>query len=108
MIIGFIVVTMVSLIFLGIGRSSLKSEKAVGFFTFVNPPVVKDIEKYNREVAYLWYGAAILFELLGIPFLFAEQNSPWFIVTIFAVMIITISMIVRYLKIEAKYRGVAP
>ncbi len=104
MIIGFIVFTMVSLIFLGIGRSSLKSEKAVGFFTFVNPPVVKDIEKYNHEVAFLWYGIAILFEISGIPFLFIEQNSPWFVVMIFSVMIITIAMMVIYLKIEAKYR----
>ena len=41
MILGFIVWSVVAIIFWGIGISCRKSHEAVGFFTFDQPPIVK-------------------------------------------------------------------
>lgn len=104
MIIGFIIWSMVAIIFLGIGISCHKSQEAVGFFTFVKPPTVENIEHYNHAVSLLWFVSAILLEMIGIPILFLKQNSPLFIPVIFAVIILVIGMMVAFYRIEAKYR----
>jgi len=102
MIIGFVIWSITALIFLAIGISSCKQKESVGFFTFVNPPIVKDVEKYNRAVSKLWIIAAVLFEFIGTPLLFFEQNSPVFIIVIFATMAWVIAIMVVYIKIEIK------
>lgn len=104
MIIAFIIWSIVAAIFLGIGISCRKSSEAVGFFTFVKPPVVDDIRHYNNAVSVLWFVAAVALEIMGVPFLFLEQNSPVFILLIFAVIILIIVMMVTYIKIEGKYK----
>lgn len=105
MIIGFVIWTIGALVFLGIGISCLKSSKAVGFFTGVKPPIVEDVKGYNRAVSTLWFVVAILLELMGVPFLFLEQNSAYFIFLALPVMALVIGMIVTYLRIEAKYKN---
>ncbi len=102
--IGFIIWSIVAVIFLGIGISCHKSKEAVGFFTFVKPPVVENVERYNNAVAVLWFFFAGVFEILGIPLLFLKQNSPLFIPVIFAVVILDIVTMIVYIKIEAKYK----
>lgn len=104
MIIAFIIWSIVAAIFLGIGISCRRSNEAVGFFTFVKPPVVDDIRRYNNAVSVLWFVAAVVLEIMGVPFLLLEQNSPVFILLIFAVMILIIVMMVTYIKIEGKYK----
>ncbi len=104
MIIGFVIWSIVAIIFLCIGINCRKSNEAVGFFSFVEPPTVKDIAGYNNRVAILWFVAAGVLELMGIPILFLKQNSPLFILIIIAVVILVIIMMVIYLKIEAKYK----
>ncbi len=105
MIIGFIIWTICAVLFVAIGISNLKSDKPVGFFTFANPPTIKeDVKKYNRDVAVLWFVFAFLLELLGTPFLFFEQNSPAFLIIIPGVIVLIIFLMVAYFKIEAKYR----
>lgn len=104
MIIAFIIWSIVAAIFLGIGISCRRSNEAVGFFTFVKPPVVDDIRRYNNAVSVLWFVAAVVLEIMGVPFLFLEQNSPVFILLIFAVIILIIVMMVTYIKIEGKYK----
>ena len=104
MIIGFVIWSIVALIFLWIGINCRKSKEAVGFFTFVEPPTVKDVTAYNNAVAVLWFVAAGVLELIGIPILFLKQNSPLFILIIFAVVILVIVMMMLYLKIESKYK----
>lgn len=104
MIIGFIIWSLVAAIFLGIGISCRKSTEAAGFFTGCKPPEVKDIKKYNHAVANLWFISAAVYEVLGIPLLFLEQNSAGFIPVIFATVWGVIIMVVVYLKIEAKYK----
>lgn len=104
MMIGFIIWSIVAVIFLGIGISCRKSSEAVGFFTFVKPPIVENVERYNNAVSVLWFFFAGVFEILGIPLLILKQNSPLFIPVIFAVVILDIVTIIIYIKIEAKYK----
>lgn len=104
MVIGFIVVSIVALVLLAIGISCRKANEAVGFFTFVKPPKVENVKDYNIAVSILWFVAAGVIEILGIPMLFLEQNSPLFIIVTFAVVILVIVMMVAYIRIEAKYK----
>lgn len=102
--IAFVIWSIVAAIFLGIGMSGRSSKEAVGFFTFVKPPVVTEIAKYNRTVSRIWIVSAVILEILGIPFLFFRQNSPVFLFVVFGVVILLIGMMIAYLKVEAKYR----
>ena len=104
MIVGFIIWSIVAVLFVGIGFSCRKSNEAVGFFTGCNPPIVENVEQYNKAVSRLWFVSAGIYEVMGIPLLFLEQNSLLFIPIIFAVVIGLIIMMVVYLKIEAKYK----
>lgn len=51
MITAFVIDSIVAVIFLAIGVSAWKSKEAMGFFTFVDPPKVKDTRQYNHAVA---------------------------------------------------------
>ena len=104
MIIGFIIVSVIAVIFLSIGISCRNSREAVGFFTFVKPPIVEDVKHYNNAVSILWFVVAGMVEIIGITFLFLQQNSPIWIFVTFGVMILVIVMIIAYLKIETKYK----
>ncbi len=103
MIIAFIIWSIVAVLFLGIGISGRKSKEAVGFFTFVKPPVISDVSKYNHSVSTLWIIAAVILEIIGMPLLFSEQNSPVFISVILGVVALMIGTMIVYLKIQAKY-----
>lgn len=102
--IGFAIWSIVAIIFIGIGAGCRKSREAAGFFTFVKAPEVGDVRKYNRALSVLWFVAAGVLEIVGIPLLFLEQNSPGFIFIIFAVVILMIGMMIGYFRIEARYR----
>ena len=101
---AFIIWSAGAVTLLCIGVSCAKSDKAAGFFTFGEPPVIEDIKSYNKAVAKLWAVFAVIFEIIGIPFLYLKQNSPLVIPVIFAVLLWVILLIVFYLKIENKYR----
>ena len=75
MIAGFIIWSIIALVLIGIGIWAWKSNKAVGFFSGVKPPEVSDARKYNHSVAVLWFAYAVLFELLGLPFLFQGDRK---------------------------------
>lgn len=100
---GFIIWTVAAAIFLAIGMSARKESRAVGFFTFVEPPRVNDVKQYNKEVSLLWIAASLILEFIGIPILFSRQNSFVFCVIILAVLILLIAMMAVYLRIKAKY-----
>ena len=104
MIIGFIIWSIVTVIFVGIGISCRKSSEAVGFFSGCKPPIIENVEQYNRAVSNLWFVTAGVYEIMGVPLLFLEQNSLLFIPIIFGVVLGLIIMMVVYLKIEAKYK----
>ena len=104
MVIAFIIWTLCSVIFAMIGILCIRSKEAVGFFAGCKPTGIKDVKAYNKAVSKLWFVAAIVFELLGIPFLFLEQNSPGFIPVIFGVIIEMMAMMITYVCIESKYK----
>ena len=104
MILGFIIWSIVTVIFLGIGISCRKSREAVGFFTGCKPPVIENVEQYNKAVSKLWFVSAGVYEIMGVPLLFLEQNSLLFVPIIFGVVLGFIVMMVVYLRIEAKYK----
>lgn len=105
MSIGFIIWSVVALIFLSIGFSCRKSDEAVGFFSFAEPPTVSNVKDYNNKVGLLWIISSIVFEIIGIPMLFLKQNSPLVILIVFAIIIWVIVLIVVYLRIEEKYNN---
>lgn len=104
MIIGFVIWSLVAVIFVSVGISCRKSDEAVGFFTGCKPPAIKDVAQYNKAVSILWFVSAGIYEVIGLPLLFLEQNSLLFVPMIFAVVFGVIIMAVVYLKIEGKYR----
>ncbi|MCR5768805.1 MAG: hypothetical protein K6G45_09995 [Lachnospiraceae bacterium] len=104
MIIAFIIWSVCCAVFIVIGIIDWRSKKPVGFFTGVKPPEVTDTIKYNRAVAKLWFVVAILFEILGIPFLFAKQNSPVYILTLVGTVFCMLGLAIGYTFIESKYR----
>lgn len=104
MVIAFIIWSIVAILFALIGVSTYRSRKEAGFFTFVKPPKMKDVVKYNHAVGKLWFVFAAILEVLGIPFLFLEQNSPVVVFLILALMLLVIAISIAYIKIEGKYR----
>ena len=103
MIAGFIIWSLISIALLGIGVLTWRSRKPAGFFAGVNPPEVRDVRKYNHSVAVLWFVYAILFELLGLPFLFLKQNAAGFLWVVLGTVAITIALMIVYNRILRKY-----
>ena len=70
----------------------------------MKPPEVSDARKYNHSVAVLWFAYAVLFELLGLPFLFLKQNSAGFLLSVLGVPLISIALMIVYNLILARYK----
>lgn len=102
-IIGFIIWSVVALIFVFIGIYTWKSNEPVGFFTGQKPPEVTDTKGYNHAVAKIWFVFATVMELLGLPLL-AGQNSPYIMLSVFGAMFSVIGIIVAYVRVETKYK----
>lgn len=102
-VIGFIIWMVASCIFVVIGFSSWHSKAPVGFFTFVRPPQVTDIKRYNHAVAIIWFVFAGCMALLGLPLL-AGQNSPYVMISIVGMMWLCIGIVIAYCRVERKYR----
>ena len=103
MIIGFVIWSLCAVLFFVVGIVDLKSKKPVGFFTGVKPPKITDVKKYNKAVALLWFVTGIIFELIGVPFLYLKQNSPAFVFMMLATVVLVIVMMVIYLSILRRY-----
>ena len=103
MIVAFVIWSALALVFVGIGIWCRRSQKAVGFFSNQEPPTVSDVRGYNRAMSRLWFAFALLYEGMGIPFLFAAQNSPVYAFTVLGVVFLMIGMMIAYNRIEAKY-----
>lgn len=106
MIIGFIIWSVVTILFVGVGINCRKSNEPIGFFTGCKPPEIEKVSEYNRAVSNLWFVSAVVYEHMGIPLLFLEQNNLLFVPIVFGVVIGLIVMMVVYLKIEAKYKRI--
>ncbi len=100
---AFIIWSLCAVVLLVIGIIDLRSEKPVGFFAGVKPPKVRDVKKYNRAVARIWIIGAVIFELLGLPFLFLGQNAAGFIIIEIGTVFWAIGLMIAYVLISAKY-----
>ena len=103
MIVAFLIWTLCALLFIACGIYCRNAKKAVGFFTFTQPPKVKDAKNYNKAVSNLWLACGVLFEIPGILFLFIHQNSPLAILIILPSVWICIGLLVGYSRILGKY-----
>ncbi len=101
---GFIIWTLTCVALAGFGIYALKAKEAVSLWAGTEAPKVKDVKKYNRAVAILWFIYAAVFELFGVPLLFLEQNSAGFVPVMLGTVAATIGMMVAYVMIEKKYR----
>jgi hypothetical protein len=103
--VAFIIWSSVAVIIFGIGIYSLLAKKAVGFYSGIEPPKVTDTKKYNRAVAILWFIYGTAFELLALPFLFAEGNVLNAIIVVGGTIAISIALPIVYsLVILRKFR----
>ena len=101
---GFILWTLITLVFVYIGITTRKSNIPVNLFTFGDVPKVNDIKRYNKAGSNLWLVFTLLFEMIGISLLFIKQNSPFVVLIVLGVVFLVIGMMVAYIKIESKYR----
>lgn len=101
---AFIIWSIAAIIFVFIGVGAWKSKQEAGFFTFSKPNKMNDVVRYNRAVAKLWFVFAAILEILGMPFLFLEQNSPIFLIVFVGVVLLVIATMVAYTRIENKYK----
>ena len=102
--IGFIVWAIVGCILIGIGVCAYFSKKTVAFWENMKAFPVRDIKGYNHALGKLFIFYGMLFVVLGIPLLSA-QNTPYILLSVFGVMIETIVFMVIYsLFIEKKYK----
>ncbi len=104
MIAAFVIWTACALIPLFLAVHAWNAKTPVGFFSNEEPPEVTDVRAYNHAVSLLWAGYALVFELLGIPFLFSHQNSPVFILPVLSTVFLSIGQILVYLHILSKHR----
>ena len=102
--IGFIIWSVVALVLAGIGVWDWNSKTAVGFYSGIKPPEVNDVKKYNHAVAKLWFVYAAVFELLGLPLIFMEENSPLFLISVIGVVFSVIGLAVAYTLILTKHK----
>ena len=103
-IFGIIIWSAVAALIVGIGIWSWKSKEAVGFYSGVRPPKVRDVRKYNHAVARLWFAYAALFELLGLPLLAEKKGRPLFLVSILGVVLLSVLLTAAYNRILSKHR----
>ena len=106
MIAGFVIWSAVSLLLLGIGIWSWRSEKAAGFYTGVKPPDVTDVRAYNRSVGKLWFAYAALFELLYVPLLIPALHDSAILCFGLGTPVITVGLLIGYHFILQRYKKV--
>lgn len=104
MLVGFIIWTLITLVFVYIGITIRNSNIPVNLFTFDDIPKENDIKGYNKAVSNLWLVFTVLFEVVGVSLLFIKQNSPLVILIVLGVVFLVIGMMVTYTKIESKYK----
>jgi len=104
-VIGFIIWSAITLIFIVLAVLAWRSEKPIGFFAGVKPPEVRDIRKYNRGVAILWVCYALLFEGIGVIFLFPENHKVLMVLPLLGIPAISIGLVVAYQAILRRYKA---
>lgn len=101
---SFVIWSVLAVVFVGLGIWSWRAEKQVNFWANTKSPEMKDVKKYNRAIAKIWFTFAVVYEALGIPLQFCEQNSPVFLLTIVGLIFLVIGIMGAYMAVENKYR----
>ncbi len=101
--IGFIVWSAVALFLLLLAALTWRAKKPAGFFAGIRPPKIRDVRRYNRALALLWVGYALLFELLGLPFLFLHRNKALMAVPLLGIPMLTLALVAAYHVILSRY-----
>ena len=104
--VAFIIWSIVASLFVVIGIVNWRSKTQVAFFTGVEPGKKKDIVGYNHAVAKIWFFYAAVLEMIGLPFVVIPQNSIMAVVVMLAVVLLTIGIMIIYVKVDAKYKEV--
>lgn len=65
---------------------------------------MKDPVAYNRAVAKIWFVFAAVLEIIGIPMLFLQQNSPAAFLIVIAVLVLVLAIMIAYMHVEKKYK----
>ncbi len=104
MIVAFIIWSVIAAGFAAMGIYCLLAKKPVGFWTSEKAPEVSDVKGYNKAMSVMWIVYALVFEALGVPFLFAKQNSPLFIISLLGTVFTSIGLMAVYHFIAQKYK----
>ena len=100
--VGFIIWCICGCIFIGMGIYALFSKKPMAFWANDRFFEVKDVKKYNRAVACMYFIDGIVLALLGLPLL---AGSVWILFSILGVAALGVgSMAVYSTVIERKYK----
>lgn len=103
-IMGFVIWTIIGVMFLAFGIYSLVAKRAIGFWANTETMEVADVKAYNQAMAKLWFVFGIVFIILGLPLL-AGQNSALVFVSVIGVMLESIATMAVYTTvIEKRYR----
>lgn len=101
--VAFIIWSLVSFIFIGLGISNFYAKGVVGFWSYVPAPEVDDVKGFNRAVGWMWIIFGILMIVFGIPLL-GEQNSPYAFLSVAGVVIEIIAIMIIYTRLVIKYK----
>ena len=107
MLIGFIIWSLITPLFIVIGINSRKSEKPAGFWANAEAPKkedITDVKKYNKAVSNILFVFAAIYELLGVALLFLEQNDALIILPLLGTFFLVIGIMVAYVFVERKYK----
>jgi len=104
-VIAFVIWAIMGVLFIVMGVYNFNSRKTKPFGFWANAEIVpiEDVKGYNRALGRLWCVYGVLFTLIGLPLLDA-QNSGLIIIPILGAMFISIAAMVAYVVvIEPKY-----
>ena len=104
MVVAFLIWSACAAIFLAVGLYVRRAKKPVQFFTS-GAPDVRNAKRHNRALSRIWFTGAVIFELLGLPFLFTRQNSPLFLVTVLGSVFLCIGMAIAARLLELRGEG---
>lgn len=103
MLLAFIIWEFMGACFVALGIYTLFSKKVTRYWANVSKKIeVTDVKKYNRAAGTLWIIFAVIFCLLGLPFLIG-QNAPWAILSCIGAMFDSIFIMAGLSMTEGKY-----
>ncbi|MCQ2749080.1 MAG: hypothetical protein MJ246_03610 [Clostridia bacterium] len=107
MLLGFIIWSLITPLFIYIGISSRRSDKPAGFWANAEAPKeseITDVKKYNKAVSNILFTFAAIYELIGVTLLFLGQNDALLIIPLLGTFFLVIGIMVAYVFVEKKYK----